>query len=127
MACVTTSTVDVCEEGTAKVSFILQDESDDVVIPTSLSWQLSDNIGTVIGSLTFANNDISGTQEIITIGSVTGYGFVVKLTGDDLAMQNSYDDGKRIFAVQGLYNSDLGDGNKLKGELSFTITNLINF
>lgn len=127
MSCITTITTEVCEEGTLKVSFILQDESDNVVIPTSISWQLSDNLGTVINSLTFANNDITGTQETVTVNSTTGSGFIVRLTGDDLAMQNDYDDGKRIFAVQGLYDSTLGTDNKLKGELSFTITNLINF
>lgn len=127
MSCTTTATINACEEGVYKVSFILQDESDNVVVPNTIYWQLSDNIGTVINENTFASNDITGTQETITIDDVTGSGFIVLLQGDDLAFVSSYDDGKRIFAIKATYDSSLGSDLPFKSELSFTITNLVNF
>lgn len=127
MSCTTTATINTCEEGVYKISFILQDESDNIVIPNTISWQLSNNIGTIVNNNTFVSNDITGTQETITIDGVTGSGFVVLLRGDDLAFQSSYDDGKRIFAIKATYDSTLGSDLPFKSELSFTITNLVNF
>lgn len=127
MACITTATINLCEEGTGKISFILQDEDENIVTPTEISWQLSDILGTIINSNTFANNDITGTETSVTIGDVTGSGFIVGLTGDDLSLLSTSDDGRRRFAVQARYNSSLGTGMYLKGELAFTVTNLLNF
>src|SRR6056297_306462 len=127
MSCKTTANITACEEGVYKISFIIQDESDNITVPGTISWQLSNNIGEVINSNTFASNDISGTQETITIGDLTGSGFVVLLQGDDLAFQSSYDDGQRVFAISATYDSSLGDDLPFKSELTFNITNLVNF
>lgn len=131
MACTTISSVSACEDGTFIIQFFCLDENDNITIPTSLYWQLSDKYGNAINSRDFTSGDITGTQTTITIivngTETTGSGYTIVLSGDDLAFQSSSDDGVRYIAIKGTYNSDAGIGLNLKGELKFQIQNLINF
>ena len=113
MSCITISTVKPREEGTAVITLVFTDEDDNIVVPTSLAWQLSDKNGNIINENTFANNSFTGNT--------------IVLTGDDLSLQSVTDEGDRYFAVQGVYDSSAGSDLPLHDEFKFTICNLINF
>jgi hypothetical protein len=131
MSCISTATIEPAEEGTAVIKFICRDSDDNVINPNPLQWQLIDKNGNVINSNTFASNDITGTEESITISidgdDVTGNGYIVVLSGDDLAITDSTDEGDRYFGVQGTYDSDYGSDLSLHNEYKFTICELKNF
>ncbi len=112
MSCITESSIKPKEGGTGVVTLVFTDEDGNTVVPTSLQWQLSDDRGNIINNNTFASNDFTGNT--------------VVLQGDDLALQSPSDDGDRYFAVQGVYASSAGTGLPLKGEMKFTICNLLN-
>ena len=99
------------EKGTAVVTLVFTDEDGASVVPTSLAWQLMRSDGTVIGTRTFANGSFSG-------------GTIV-LSGDDLAIFGSTDNGYRVLSIQGVYTSSAGSDLPLKGECKFSIDRLV--
>ncbi len=126
-SCITTLTTKPKELGTGIVQFFTKDEDDTIVVPTAIAWQLSDNIGNVINSQTFASNNITGTQSSITIGSETGLGFTVILKDDDTQILSSSDEGERRFAIDATYDSTAGSDLPLHDEFIFNICDLVNF
>jgi len=112
MSCLVESTVQPSEEGVGIITLSFTDEDNNVVVPTSLQWQLADKNGAVINSRTFASGSFSGNT--------------VVLSGNDLALQSVTDEGDRYFTVKGLYTSSAGTNLPLIGELKFTICSLVN-
>ncbi len=127
MSCITELTEKLKEQGTGVLKFFCRDDDSNIVVPTTIGWQLSDEIGNVINNQDFSSNDISGTQETITIGSETGLGFVVVLKGDDLKLLSYSDKGERRFAIAATYNSSAGTDLPLHAEYIINICDLINF
>ena len=113
MPAITMSPTRPAELGTAVITLAFTDEDGITVVPTSLAWQLTRTDGTVVNSRTFA------------LGTFTGV--TVVLSGNDLAMFGSRDTGKRVFSVQGVYDSTAGAGTSLplKAECEFSIEKLL--
>jgi hypothetical protein len=131
MTCTSTATIEPAEKGTAIIKFFCTDEEDNIVNPDPLQWQLVDKNGSIKNNTDFTNNDIAGTEQSITISIdgeyVTGLGYVVVLSGNDLAIDDSTDEGERYFGVQGTYDSTYGSDLPLHNEYKFNICELKNF
>lgn len=78
--------------------------------PTTMTWTLTDEDGTVINSRSAVSVSSPSTTNTIT------------LTGDDLALSDVKKT-RRIFTVTGTYNSG---ANKFSDECQFDIDNLLN-
>lgn len=100
------------EKGTAIVTLTFVDEDGAVVVPTSAAWQLMRLDGTIVNERSFANCPFSGTE--------------VVLSGDDLAIYGTTDNGVRVFGVQAVYDSDTGTGLPLNDEVNFKIQRLLS-
>ena len=99
------------EKSTAIVELTFTDEDGLVVVPTSAEWQLQKTDGTIVNERSFDNCSFSGTE--------------VVLSGDDLAVFGTTDNGKRVFAVQAVYDSDAGSDLPLNDEVTFRIQKLL--
>ena len=108
-------TVKPTEKGTAVIEMAFTDEDGTAVTPTGLQWQLMKATGTVINSRTFASGSFTATA-----GAAT-----VVLTGDDLAMFGTSDTGRRVFSIQGVYDSTAGTGLHITGEAVFFVEQLL--
>jgi hypothetical protein len=97
------------DKSTYIVTAAFTDEDDAAVAPTTLTWTLTDDLGTVI-------ND----REDVEVESPSSSEDIV-LSGDDLAVA---DGSVRILTVEGTYNSDAGSGLPLKDQVRFTIEDL---
>lgn len=98
------------EESTYVVTVAFRDESGASVIPTAVTWTLTNEIGTVINS----RDDVVATPA----SSIN-----IVLTGDDLSVgENGV---KRILVVSATYNSTYGTGLSLKAAATFDIENLV--
>lgn len=104
-------TVNPNEESTLAVTATFTDEASQEIMPVTLSWKLTDEDGNVINS--------RSSVSITPATSVT-----VVLSGDDLALQNSSDEGHRAILFIGTYDSSLGNGLPLNDEARFIIENL---
>src|SRR6056297_2747278 len=111
----TTITIKPNELGTAIVEMSFTDEDDAAVTPTSLQWQLMKPDGTVVNDREFVDNSFTALA-----GEVT-----VVLSGDDLAMFGASDSGRRVFSIQGVYDSTAGSGLPIKDEAVFVIQQLL--
>lgn len=131
MSCSSISSTELCRTGTGIIKFFILDEDNNITIPVTIYWQLSDKYGNIIEGFSYALNDITGTEQTITItdssgNDVTGSGFVIILTGEDLDYDPDTDDGVRYISVKGTYNSQYGSGLTFISEKKFEILNLIN-
>ena len=110
-------TVKPTEKGTAVIEMAFTDEAvpPNAVTPTSLQWQLMKATGTIINSRTFALGSFTASA-----GAAT-----VVLTGDDLAMFGTDDTGRRVFSIQGVYDSTAGTDLNITGEAVFFIEQLL--
>ena len=111
----TTITVKPNELGTAVITMSFTDEDDAAVTPTSLQWQLMKSDGTIVNDRAFADNAFTASA-----GEAT-----VILSGDDLAMFGDKDNGRRVFSIQGEYDSTAGVGLPLKDEVNFRVQKLL--
>ena len=100
------------EKSTAIVTLTFVDEDGAVVVPTSAAWQLQKLDGAIVNNRSFANCPFSGTE--------------VVLSGDDLAVFGLTDNGVRVFAVQAVYDSNMGAGLPLNNEVKFKIQRLLS-
>lgn len=107
MTALSVDTTKPAELGTAVITMAFTDEDGNTVVPTSLEWQLMRSDGTVINENTFSEGSFTGTT--------------VVLSGNDLAYFGSSDNAKRIFSVQGVYDSNAGTDLPLNAELRFEI------
>lgn len=112
MSCVTVSSTNPCDCGTAVITLSFTDENGEAFVPLNAEWQLSNKAGDIINNQDFASNNLTSTQVI--------------LTGDDLALASNMDSGERWFAVRGTYDSTIGGGLSFIGELKFTIQDVLN-
>ncbi len=80
------------------------------VVPNSITWKLTDDVGAVINSRTAETETPDSTVYVV-------------LSDDDIA----YSDGeKRVLLVQSPFDSDLGAGLPLNEEYRFDVDDLIN-
>lgn len=101
------------EEGsTYIVTATFEDEYGDSVIPTAITWTLTDPAGNVINS----REDVAVSSPAASINIV--------LSGDDLDISNGNKTDQMILTVDAVYNSDNGTGLPLKDSVLFTIRNL---
>lgn len=105
---------EVNEQSTFKVTCAWKASGDTAVTPDSATWTETDEDGTVINS-----------REDVSITGLSTTNDIV-LSGDDLAIQSSTDNGKRILTVEAVYDSDDGNNLPLKDEYTFRIRNLVN-
>ena len=107
---ITKITTTAPERGTFGILCTFTDEDGDALTPDTLTWTLTDVDGLVVNS----RQDI----EVSSISSAT----TIVLSGADLAVTDASDRGrKRRFAIEGTYDSDLGNDMPLTGECEFTI------
>jgi hypothetical protein len=102
------------EESTYAIVIAFKDSAGNDVIPTTLTWSLSDKDGTII-------NSRENVSIVTPAASVT-----VTLEGDDLALADE-NDPLRFFIVEGVYDDPaLGNGKPIRGEVAFEIANTVN-
>lgn len=99
------------EEGTYIITATFTDEDNEEESPESLFWSLRNS-----------NGEIVNDKENIEITPSTTISIV--LSGDDLTIPEN-DDGIRFLTITGTYNSSLGMGLPLTGEIAFNIKNFI--
>lgn len=99
------------EESTYVITATFTDEDGTSVVPSSVTWTLTDNRGNVINSRSAVSATPAASIDIV-------------LTGDDLAIGTNGTD--RVVTIDATYNSDAGTGLKLKEECEFSIHNLLN-
>ena len=107
-------TVQPSEQGTAKVTVTLTDESGDALVFGDLTdpqWQLMRSDGTVINGRTFAASSLTSLTWV--------------LTGDDLAVFGGLDSGRRVLSFTAKYDSSLANDLTVNGEARFAIDQLL--
>lgn len=116
MATVLQTLTDVApEEGTYVITAAFTDEEGSSVVPNSLTWTLTDHKGNVI----------NGKEDVSVPTPTASETFV--LEGDDLAIAEDEEKQelvKRLFHIEGDYDSSNGNGLPLKGACEFDIENL---
>ena len=106
---ITTQLQEAPEEGTASVTVSFFDDTGAAVVPTSATWTLTNEHGTVVNSRSAI--PITGLAVSKTIA----------ITNDDLDI-TTYGIHRRLL-VEYLYNSSLGSGLRGKSETRFNISN----
>lgn len=110
MAVYTTITNQVPEEGSIGYAVAFTDEEGTALVPDSITWTLTDQVGNVINSR---------SAEVVTpASSVT-----IVLSGDDLTIGNYGT--RRVLLVEYVYTSTLGTSLPDKHEVHFQITNFV--
>lgn len=104
----------VREKSTIKVTCAWKNAAGTAVTPDSATWTLTDEGGDTINS----RSEIS-----IAAPSTTND---VVLSGDDLALQSTTENGKRFFMAEAIYDSDEGNDLPLKDQLTFYVKDLLN-
>ena len=99
------------EEGTYIINAAFTDEDDNAVVPDSISWTLTDVVGTVI-------ND--RLHEVISPAADVD----IVLSGNDLAIGTSGT--KRVLTIEAVYDSAAGDDLPLTDEASFDVEDLVH-
>ena len=102
------------EESTYIVSSAFTDEDGNALVPTSITWTLTDMDGSVINS----REDVA-----VAVPAATIY---VVLSGDDLAVGATEANPVRIVTISAVYTSSYGVGLPLKKAAAFKIENLIS-
>ena len=96
------------EQGTYVITAAFTDEDGNAETPTSITWTLTDESGTVINS----RLNVSVLSPASTINIV--------LSGDDLTLDEGVGT-NRIILFEWVYDSDLGSGLPGKGQGKFPI------
>jgi hypothetical protein len=111
----TTLSVNAQEKSTYVITANFKDEAGQDVTPTSATWTLTDEDGTVINS-----------RQAVAISPLAASVDIV-LTGADLAVDTGFsgDAQERVFTIEAVYDSSLGTGLTLKAEARFNVDNLI--
>ena len=102
------------EKGTLFVLIVFTDEDGIRHDPRNLKWQLMRENGDIVNNRSFALNSFTSTN---------GYAEVI-LTGDDLSIFER-DNGKRVFSIQGIYDSTNGLNLSITDETTFSIRKLL--
>jgi hypothetical protein len=103
------------EKSTYVVTATFKNENETLVVPSLIAWTLTDETGLVIN----ARENVS----VAAPAAVTD----ILLSGLDLAVQAGETAGVvgRVMTVNAEYNSTLGSGLPLKGEVRFFIDNVL--
>ena len=106
---------DATESGTYIVAVAFADEDDQSVVPSSITWTLTDKNGSVINS-----------RQDVAI-AVPAASVEITLSGDDLALQSSETNGfaLRHVGFEAVYDSDAGADLPLKVETTFLVRRLV--
>ncbi len=107
----TTLTTHAIERSTFVISASFTDEAGEAVAPTSITWTLTDDYGTIINS-----------REGEAVTPATSVDIV--LSGADLAITEASASVIRKMTVEATYNSSFGTGLPLKDQVTFQIDNL---
>lgn len=107
--------VHAVEKSTYVITATCKDEDGNDVVPSLMTWTLTDESGTVINS-----------RENVSVATPAAETDIL-LQGLDLAIQSGETSGTvgRVFSVYAEYNSVLGSGLPLRGEVRFYIDNLL--
>ena len=110
-----TLTTHFVEESSGSILIRFRDRDDQPVQPTSATWTLTEEDGTVINSREDVIISSPATQEEIL------------LSGDDLALSNGFigTAEAKIFTVEAVYTSDLGSGLPLTEQCTFYVDALV--
>ena len=101
------------EESTYIIQVAFKDEDDNLVVPDSIHWKLTDSDGNVINSRSDETVDVASTVNIT-------------LSGNDLIVVTSKGSNKkRVLTVWGTYDSDLGDDLPYKDNCTFFLKDLV--
>ncbi len=87
------------------------DEDDQAIVPTSMTWTLTDRLGTVINN----RQDVS----IFDLSAAVD----VVLSGNDLRVVSTGE--TRILTVKAIYDSGSGTSLPLNDEVEFAVKNLV--
>lgn len=98
------------EKSTAVVRVTFFDENGNNATPTSVTWTLTNDLGTVVNS----------REDVV---STPGTYVDILLYGDDLDI-GSYGQ-NRVLTVKSIYDSSLGNDLPLNGEFRFAIEDLL--
>lgn len=110
MSVSTTLTVMPAEKGTAKVTVAFTDETGASVIPSAVTWTLTDRAGNVINS-----------RQDVSVSAAASVSFA--LSGNDLAIVGN--DAQRVLLIEWTYNSSLGSNLPGKAQAFFTVAELV--
>jgi hypothetical protein len=106
----TTLTTRAIDKSTYVINCAFTDENGAPVIPESISWTLTNDVGTVINSRTSVDIAVPAASVDIV------------LSGEDL----DYTDGAaRVLTVNAVYDSSLGSNLPLKDSVRFMVSNLV--
>jgi hypothetical protein len=100
------------EGSTARVQATFRDADKALVTPNALLWKLTDEDGNIINS---RNRQVVSPATTVTVA----------LSGKDLQIIDNLDSGKRIFTIEGDYDSALGSGLPIKEALEFSVEKLV--
>lgn len=101
------------EEGTLGITVTFYDDAGAAVAPSTLTWTLTNSAGTVVNNRDAVSVSSPSSSETIT------------LSGNDLQILSSTDDGLRYVTFEGTYDSStLGSGLPLKAACTFYVENL---
>lgn len=118
----TALTVKATEKSTYVITATFTDEDDAAVVPTAITWTLSDVGGDIINSRDGIDFEVdNGLGAAGTLASTVS----IILTGDDLQMLGERPTEIRRFLLEATYDSSLGNGLNLRGACQFEINNLV--
>lgn len=100
------------EKGTGVVVASFSDETGSTVVPSLVTWSLTDSEGNIIND---RKDVVVGISSSVTI----------VLYGDDLKVLPN-DNYERKLTISAVYSSSLGDDLPLNDELTFYINDLVN-
>lgn len=100
------------EGGTYIIPVAFTDEDGSSVVPSSITWTLTDGTGAVINE----REDVAVAVPAASIDIV--------LSGDDLVVTESSDVVPRYLYVKAIYDSDAGTDLPMTGEAIFPLNNL---
>jgi hypothetical protein len=95
---------EVNERSAVTFRCVFTDEDGTAVIPSSIHWTWTDNLGAVVNSRSSVTVGTPASTTNITIGST------------DTAIQSITDDGYRRLTVRAVYNSTYGNNQQLNEE-----------
>lgn len=101
------------EQSTYVLNIAFADEDKSPITPNSATWTLTDDEGTVINS-----------KDAVPITELSANKDVV-LSGNDLAIKDAYYGNTRVFLVEYVYDSSLGNDLPAKTQAYFDIENLV--
>jgi hypothetical protein len=101
------------ENGTMVIIVSFTNENNQPIPPKTMTWTLTDMVGNIINS-----------RHTIPFG-VMSTTLTAVLSASDLALTTTHD-AKRVFTIEGTYDSDYGTNLPFNDQATFTIQNLIH-